>query len=144
MPRYVMQIAALLILGSTSAMGETSNVPAGWPAPVRQVQHVEWDGIPQSVAPATASHHQHQILRAPGPRAATSAAARHHEKYLQKHPPHLSIQQRIQPAPAKLPLANQRETWKTPYSYGYFGASGRRHWSRHYGYRDRYTEWRRH
>jgi hypothetical protein len=27
------------------------------------------------------------------------------------------------------------------YSYGWFGASARRHWSRHFGYYRNYTEW---
>jgi hypothetical protein len=35
-----------------------------------------------------------------------------------------------------------KTAWKQPYSYGYFGASGKRHWSKHHGYRDRATEWR--
>ena len=48
----------------------------------------------------------------------------------------------IQPSPALLPEANSRPTWKTPYSYGYFGASRTKHWTIHYGYRDRVTEWR--
>ena len=47
----------------------------------------------------------------------------------------------IQPPPAMLPNANRSETWKTPYSYGYFGASGKRQWSLSHGYRDRYTQW---
>jgi hypothetical protein len=87
--------------------------------------------------------HAHQILRAPtiaapGEQAATG-------KSLQKklvHPPYSSHRRRMQPEPPTLPGANQREIWKTPFSYGYFGASGTRHWSLHHGYRDRYTEWR--
>ena len=38
--------------------------------------------------------------------------------------------------------AREREVWKQPYSYGYFGSSHQRHWTKHHGYRDRYTEWR--
>jgi hypothetical protein len=38
--------------------------------------------------------------------------------------------------------AAPKTAWKQPYSYGYFGASGKRHWSKHHGYRDRATEWR--
>jgi hypothetical protein len=38
--------------------------------------------------------------------------------------------------------AAPKTAWKQPYSYGYFGASGKRHWSKHHGYRDRVTEWR--
>jgi hypothetical protein len=48
------------------------------------------------------------------------------------------------PPPAMMRQANSRNTWKTPYSYGYFGASSTRQWSLHYGYRDRSTEWRLH
>ncbi|WP_168563774.1 hypothetical protein [Crateriforma spongiae] len=45
-----------------------------------------------------------------------------------------------QPGPS-VPSAATRPTWKTPYSYGYFGARGSRHWSRQYGYRDGYSQW---
>ena len=48
----------------------------------------------------------------------------------------------IQPPAPLLPESNSRPIWKAPYSYGHFGASGTRHWSVHYGYRDRMTEWR--
>ncbi len=47
----------------------------------------------------------------------------------------------LQPPPPAIPGARQTPVWKTPYSYGHFGASGKKHWSMHYGYRDRYTQW---
>lgn len=48
----------------------------------------------------------------------------------------------IQPSTATLPGGHERPMWKQPYSYGYFGASGSRSWSKHSGYRDRSTEFR--
>ncbi|WP_146515610.1 hypothetical protein [Rubripirellula amarantea] len=48
----------------------------------------------------------------------------------------------VQNRPATIPNAKQTGTWKQPYSYGYFGGSGTRHWSKNYGYRDRTTEFR--
>ncbi|GAA5510733.1 hypothetical protein [Novipirellula caenicola] len=63
------------------------------------------------------------------------------ERYSEKHPPHLSHQQRKLGTPAVIPQAKESASWKTPYSYGYFGATGKRSWSKHTGYRDRYTEW---
>lgn len=48
----------------------------------------------------------------------------------------------MQPRQARIPDARERPTWKQPYSYGYFGSSGNRHWGTHHGYRDRYTEYR--
>ncbi|QDT06009.1 hypothetical protein K227x_44160 [Rubripirellula lacrimiformis] len=52
------------------------------------------------------------------------------------------VKQQVRTPPATIPNARRREVWKTPYSYGYFGASGSRSWSNHHGYRDRYSEWR--
>ena len=37
--------------------------------------------------------------------------------------------------------ASQVPVWKTPFSYGYFGARGTKHWHWHHGYRDRRSEW---
>ena len=65
------------------------------------------------------------------------------EKYRQTHPDHSSIRRRVQPSPATIPNGREREIWKQPYSYGYFGASGERHWAMQHGYRDRYTQWSR-
>ena len=56
--------------------------------------------------------------------------------------PHLLHHHAQQVPPAVIPDAAQREVWKSPYSYGYFGASGTRRWTRHHGYRDRGKEWR--
>jgi len=92
--------------------------------------------------------HSHHILRSPEktlPQKNASgkhATTEHHFSKRLVHPPYSPYRRRMQPDPPTLPGGNQRETWKTPYSYGYFGASGTRHWSLHHGYRDRYTEWR--
>ncbi|KLU02371.1 hypothetical protein RISK_005437 [Rhodopirellula islandica] len=40
-----------------------------------------------------------------------------------------------------IPAATVQPRWKTPYSYGYFGAEGKRHWSRQHGYNDRSLQW---
>ena len=58
----------------------------------------------------------------------------------QYHPP---ITQREGPRTqrAVIPNAMQMPVWKTPFSYGYFGTSGTKHWYLHHGYRDRRTEW---
>jgi hypothetical protein len=59
------------------------------------------------------------------------------------HPlPHLIHHHTRHVAPAVIPDGTLREVWKSPFSYGYFGASGSRRWIRHFGYRDRDTEWR--
>lgn len=42
---------------------------------------------------------------------------------------------------AVIPNTVQMPVWKTPFSYGYFGTSGTKHWYWHHGYRDRRTEW---
>lgn len=63
-----------------------------------------------------------------------------HEKVLPR-PPQSSLLQRLQPQPATIPDAEQQPVWKTPYAYGYFGASGKRHWTRHHGYRENDKRW---
>lgn len=40
-----------------------------------------------------------------------------------------------------IPGATVAPRWKTPYSYGHFGAEGKRSWTRQHGYRDRYLQW---
>ncbi|TWT93647.1 hypothetical protein Pla100_41650 [Neorhodopirellula pilleata] len=40
-----------------------------------------------------------------------------------------------------IPGATVEPRWKAPYSYGHFGAEGKRSWTRQYGYRDRYLQW---
>ena len=57
-----------------------------------------------------------------------------------RHPPVLK-HHFARPHRAVIPEANRQPVWKTPYSYGYFGASGSKHWHRHVGYRDRSIEW---
>lgn len=42
---------------------------------------------------------------------------------------------------AVIPNTIQTPVWKIPFSYGYFGTSGTKHWYWHHGYRDRRTEW---
>lgn len=45
------------------------------------------------------------------------------------------------PAPPTIPGAVVEPVWRSPYSYGYFGAGRHRHWQRHYGARQSYTQW---
>lgn len=56
------------------------------------------------------------------------------------HPP---ITQREGPRTERAVIPNtiQMPVWKTPFSYGYFGTSGTKHWYSHHGYRDRRTVW---
>lgn len=83
----------------------------------------------------------HQLLVPPGRQAIHDQRKSHGTNWLHQHLHH-KHHAAAQPPTALLPEANSRPTWKTPYSYGYFGASRSRHWTVHYGYRDRMTEWR--
>lgn len=40
-----------------------------------------------------------------------------------------------------IPQATTQLQQKTPYSYGYFGAIEKRHWSMHFGSRQNFTRW---
>jgi len=40
-----------------------------------------------------------------------------------------------------IPNANRVPMWKTPYSYGHFGASRNRQWTLHHGHQETYTQW---
>jgi hypothetical protein len=122
------------------------------PSPVRRADH---QGALTVLEPAQVSSltpieisrglPAHRILRAPVKVPSSESTARHHAHHAPKthvpRPPHAGLRRRIAPPPAMLPEANRRDTWKAPYSYGYFGASGKRHWSLSHGYRDRYTQW---
>jgi hypothetical protein len=100
-------------------------------------------GLPPNALRDLASLAPHRVILAPNRQPTAEKQAIKHPRF--HHPHYWSQYHRpVQPAPAVLPEANQRETWKTPYSYGYFGASNKRHWTAHHGYRDRYTEWRLH
>ncbi|MCG8648192.1 MAG: hypothetical protein MI861_00075 [Pirellulales bacterium] len=113
------------------------------PQPVRQAEYLEAVSVVQPSIrhplPIQGSP-AHQILRSPVKKPSFSLGYRAH--HAQTHPPLSSYHRRASPSPAKIPRAHARETWKRPYSYGYFGASPSRQWTLHYGYRDRYTQWR--
>jgi len=47
---------------------------------------------------------------------------------------------KMTPPPA-IPQASRVPVWKTPYSYGHFGASRTRQWSFHRGHQEGYTQW---
>ncbi len=134
-----------------SSVGQSSVArpsPVQW-SPVRPAQHHEPLAIvePAAVGPLTAIETgfglpSHRVLQAPREIPSSESARSHHApKAHYPHPPRLGLGRRIAPPPAMLPNANRSETWKTPYSYGYFGASGKRQWSLSHGYRDRYTQW---
>jgi len=87
----------------------------------------------------------HRVIQAPAaPIHAPGVPAGSNASHRPPHrPPHTRLWHgRIEAVPATVPQAQQKAAWKSPYSYGYFGASGKRHWSKHHGYRQRYTEWR--
>jgi hypothetical protein len=45
------------------------------------------------------------------------------------------------PAVATIPRAATEPVWRQPYAYGYFGARPKRHWHRHFGWNQSYTQW---
>ena len=92
----------------------------------------------------------HQVIRSPLMQAKQAPSPSRHLHGSPSGHPHLAkklpakqwLQNRAQPSQASIPGATERATWKQPYSYGYFGSSSSRHWGKHHGYRDRYTEYR--
>jgi len=58
-----------------------------------------------------------------------------------KHHPPITQREGPRDQRAVIPNTMQMPVWKTPYSYGYFGTSGKKYWYQHHGYRDRRTEW---
>jgi hypothetical protein len=129
----------------------------GWVAGEQPWDGESWDGataVATSPAPVSIDGsvlplpHQHQVIQAPRvvhphgnhpwPQASDRTARTN-----PAHPlPHLIHHHTRHVAPAVIPDGTLREVWKSPFSYGYFGASGSRRWIRHFGYRDRDTEWR--
>jgi len=120
---------------------------------VATAQHAEWSPhrggtvppgslwiAPTQTAPA------HSVIRSPngtmGPDE-KGLGRQLTEQYTDTHPPHTSHRRRILPAPATIPAAIEQPRWKTPYSYGYFGAKPKPSWTKHHGYRDNYTQWTR-
>ena len=146
--------------------GTTNQTRRAWPAPVRNASHTEMhigetgNSAGEVITQGFFSGSPYNALRGPSPphqvlQAPDQASASNHrlggkplglgkniEKKRATHPPHSNYVRRFQPAPAVIPGAAEQTQWKTPYSYGYFGASSTRHWSMHHGHRDRYTEWR--
>jgi len=121
--------------------------------PLLQVQYVEPLDV-RAIAQGSASH---QVIRAPrieyseSPIPSQSAGGPVTMNPVPTNPapssaldplPHLLNHHATQAPPAVIPDASHREVWKSPYSYGFFGARGSRQWTRHYGYRDRGKEWR--
>ncbi len=43
--------------------------------------------------------------------------------------------------PVTIPGAASELRYRTPYSYGYFGARPKTHWSQHFGYLRQYNQW---
>ena len=171
--RSIPPFAFLLVLAicecsSGQAIPQRSGSARSWPEPVRQnfvrqAQHIQEAPLPSqstelgtiqdagfhmdaplNVLRGSSASQTHRVIVSPDRRPTTASKYRH--KHPHMYQPHYWSQHHrpIQPSPAALPRAQQRETWKTPYSYGYFGASGNRHWTLHNGHRDRYTEWRLH
>lgn len=92
----------------------------------------------EPIASAEARHrfaHHHHLPRLPGVANDPSAAG----------PGQLGVGTHwLRSAPRsrpRVPRATVQPSWKAPYSYGYFGSQGKRHWTRQNGYRDRYLQW---
>lgn len=54
---------------------------------------------------------------------------------------HLPLHADKRTRPIVIPGAVPVPVWKTPYSYGYFGASRTRQWAQHHGHQRTYTQW---
>ena len=116
-------------------------------SPVRIVQHeapvlnshpaVTEIPVSDNILRSTAMPQPHQVIESPfrGPERHGKMAA-----HSPRHPPFLK-HQLSHPPRAVVQEASREPVWKTPYSYGYFGASGSKKWHRHLGYRDRSIEW---
>lgn len=65
---------------------------------------------------------------------------RFHEDVQEKVSKHFLHADKMSRPPA-IPTANRMPVWKTPYSYGHFGATRNRQWSFHNGYQQTYTQW---
>lgn len=63
----------------------------------------------------------------------------HVDEKVSKHVLHADKMSR----PPAIPDANRIPVWKTPYSYGHFGATRNRQWSFHNGYQQTYSQWTR-
>ncbi len=125
-----------------------------WPEPVRQVDFVDDSASvleSQAFGFPPAPTVPHQVLVAPNQLRPGDqdvghfSGGGHFPGGRQAKPPvhhEHRLHHQVRAVPATIPNAARRETWKTPYSYGHFGASHTRSWNRHYGYRDHMTEWR--
>lgn len=108
--------------------------------PSVEVQQETWGHLPPPQMPAGSAFWSagapHLVLRPHAPVSATSPhAAGYYPSHAASHRENVAG-----PRPA-LPGATTLHLQKTPYSYGYFGASGRRHWSLHFGHQQSYTQW---
>ncbi|QDV65029.1 hypothetical protein Pan14r_27320 [Crateriforma conspicua] len=145
--------------GFESAAQHDATQPSAW-------QHADtWQPTPpphrilrspasRSTRPVTDPHSSSAVVGPPQSMPGTPpppqvSSATHHVKRVWDHatsgPWSASVNRKWdamnqKPGPA-IPSAATRPAWKTPYSYGYFGARGSRHWSRQYGYRDGYSQW---
>lgn len=152
--RYCCSLFAVLAL-STAALGQapamqTPPPPAAPPMDVLPAPHgalpppVEfeteaWDTLPHASGPAGSAiwavGAPHLVLR----RHASATPASHERAVLSSHA--AGHRQHVAGSRPPLPAATTLHLQKTPYSYGYFGAQGRRHWSLHYGHQQNYTQW---
>ncbi len=74
-----------------------------------------------------------------------SGAAIAHQEPVKTHP-HEAVHDHFlhadkSPRPVAIAGAARVPVWKTPYSYGHFGASRTRQWSLHHGHQQTYTQW---
>lgn len=111
----------------------------------RMVQDSEITGLPISGLAAASTPRVDVLRPASGPKRPVGGIHPHAEAWIQASPFKASVHRqqhaKHQTAGPSIPGATQRPVWKTPYAYGYFGASGKKHWSRSHGYHDRRTQW---
>lgn len=96
-----------------------------------------FDSVPKSVPHAMVPLTPYEVIESPHRQTERSskieAHAKQHVPSLRHHLP--------QESRAVVHDVSRIPVWKTPYSYGYFGAKDSKHWHRHHGYRDRSLEW---
>lgn len=136
---------AIIEGGRLSNSSSSPEVPSESHAPI-----LSWPSQASMAVESPPSLHPHQIIRAPR-MIEQPGSHQHRSGHGGLHPvtpstihplPPLLDHHATRVPPAVIPDASHREVWKSPYSYGFFGASGSRQWTRHFGYRDRDKEWR--
>ncbi len=145
---FAMLLAALLTAVQRSHSQDLLPAPVrSEPEPAMQaVESQSWDPV-HSIHTGSFSHEgwpaPHLVTREHAPPRYPPASAGG-DSATMKH--HFSGASRVAnvrgPAPA-IPQAATEIRRRTPYSYGYFGADHKQHWSLHFGARQNFTRWSR-